>query len=148
MMFLRPESLQRYTSRVDLILLRFIREHFEGKSEVILAPLMQKLTFSIACEVLLGLADIKEQDMLFLHFDTMVKGMMQIPINIPGTRYNKALAESDVIRKQLQIWIDERKRDIDSEHSDILSGVLAYTDKYGKALSDEGQHAVLALCRP
>ena len=74
-MLMRPESLQRYTSPVDLIIIRFIREHFEGKSEVILGPLMKKLTFAIACEVLLGLADIKEQDRLFLHFDTMVKGM-------------------------------------------------------------------------
>ena len=48
MMFLRPESLQRYTSRVDLILVRFIREHFEGKSELILGPVMKKLTLSIA----------------------------------------------------------------------------------------------------
>ena len=55
MMFLRLESLQRYTNRVDLILLRFISEHFEGKSQVILGPLMKNLIFSIAYEVLLGL---------------------------------------------------------------------------------------------
>ena len=140
-MLMRPESLQRYTNRVDLIILGFIREHFEAKSEVILGPLMKKLTFSIACEVLLGLADIKEQDRLFLHFDTMVKGMMQMPINIPGTRYHKAVAESNAIRKQFQSWINERKRDIDAgsipEYPDILSGVLAYMDKHGKPLSDK-----------
>ena len=139
--FLRPESLERYTSRVDLILLRFIREHLEGKSNVLLFPLMKKLMFSIACEVLVGRGDGKDQDMLLLPFDTMVKGMMQIPINIPGTRYNKSLAASDVIRKQLQVWIDERRRDMAAgsvtEHPDILSGLLKYTDEHGQFLSDK-----------
>ena len=133
--FLRPESLERYTSRVDLILLRFIREHLEGKSNVLLFPLMKKLMFSIACEVLVGRGDGKDQDMLLLPFDTMVKGMMQIPINIPGTRYNKSLAASDVIRKQLQVWIDERRRD--TEHPDILSGFLDYRDERGEPFSDK-----------
>ena len=135
--FLRPESLERYTSRVDRIVLGFIREHLEGKSNVLLFPLMKKLMFSIACEVLVGRGDREDQDMLLLSFDTMVKGMMQIPINIPGTRYNKSLAASDAIRKQLQVWIDERRRDMVSEHADILSGFLDYTDEQGEPFSDK-----------
>ena len=140
--FLRPESLERYTSRVDRIVLGFIREHLEGKSNVLLFPLMKKLVFSIACEVLVGRGDREDQDMLLLSFDTMVKGMMQIPINIPGTRYNKSLAASDVIRKQLQVWIDERRRGMAAgisvtEHPDILSGLLKYTDEHGQFLSDK-----------
>ena len=139
--FLRPESLERYTSRVDRIVLGFIREHLEGKSNVLLFPLMKKLVFSIACEVLVGRGDREDQDMLLLSFDTMVKGMMQIPINIPGTRYNKSLAASDVIRKQLQVWIDERRRDMDAGlvtgHEDILSGFLCYRDEQGEPFSDK-----------
>ena len=53
MLFLRPESLQRYTTGVDLIVLRFIREHLHGKSDALLFPLMKKLTFTIACEILI-----------------------------------------------------------------------------------------------
>ena len=141
MMFLRPESLQRYTMAVDLIMLRFIREHLESKSEVLLFPLMKKLTFTIACEVLIGQQDPKDQDMLLLPFETMMKGIMQLPINIPGTRYQKALTASDVIRKHLQGWMDERRRHIDgglvTEHQDILSELLTYTDEHGQSLSDK-----------
>ena len=67
--------------------------------------------------------------------------MMQMPINIPGTRYHKAVEESNAIRKQFTTWINERRRAIEAgsvaEHPDILSGVLAYMEKQGTPLSDK-----------
>ena len=141
MMFLRPESLQRYMSRVDLILLRFIRAHLEGKSEVLLFPLMKKVIFSIACEVFIGLQDGKDQELLLLDFMIMVKGMVELPINIPGTGYNKALAAADAIRKRLQVWIDKRRRGMAAglviDHQDVLSGFLVYKDEHGQPFSDK-----------
>ena len=141
MMFLRPESLQRYTRSIDGILVRFIQEHLQGKSEVLLFPLMKKLTFSIACAALVGRPDRKDQDLLFLPFNTMMKGILQVPIKIPGTRYSKAVAAADAIRKQLQVWIDERRRDMDAGmvtgHEDILSGFLCYRDEQGEPFSDK-----------
>ena len=137
MQFLRPESLQRHTSRADLIALAFIRDHIEGKSKVALFPLVKKLMFTIACEVLIGRGDRKDQDVVHGPLDTMVKGLFQLPINIPGTAYSKAIAASDAIRKQLQVWIDERRRDMVSEHADILSGFLDYTDEQGEPFSDK-----------
>ena len=141
MLFLRPESLQRYTSRVDHITLAFIRDHIEGKSKVALFPLMKKLMFTIACEVLIGRGDRKDQDVVHGPLDTMVKGLFQLPINIPGTPYSKAHAASDAIRKQLQVWIDERRRDMDAGlvtgHEDILSGFLCYRDEQGEPFSDK-----------
>ena len=141
MMFLRPESLQRYMSRVDLIFLGFITEHLEGKSEVFLFPLMKKLIFSIACEVFIGLQDGEDQELLLLDFMIMMKGVLEFPINIPGTGYNKALAAADAIRKRLQVWIDKRRRDMAAglviDHQDILSGFLMYKDEHGQPFSDE-----------
>ena len=141
MMFLRPESLQRYTRSIDGILVRFIQEHLQGKSEVLLFPLMKKLTFSIACEALVGRQDMEDHDMLLHPFETMVKGLFHLPINIPGTTYSKALAASDAIRKQLQVWIDERRREMSAglltEHPDILSGFLCYRDEQGEPFSDK-----------
>ena len=128
-------------SRVDLIALAFIRDHLEGQSKVALFPLMKKLMFSIACEVLVGKGDRKDQDMLHHPFDTMAKGMYLLPLNIPGTTYSKALAASAALRKHLQVWIDERRRDMDAgsvtEHPDILSGFLNYRDEQGEPFSDE-----------
>ena len=141
MVFLRPESLQRYTSRVDLIALAFIRDDLEGKCRVTLFPLMKKLLFSIACEVFFGRGDREDQDMLRGLFDTMVKGFAQLPINIPGTPYSKAHAASDAIRKHLQVWIEKRRRDMDAGlvtgHEDILSGFLCYRDEQGEPFSDK-----------
>ena len=139
--FLRPESLQTYMSSVDVIVFTFIKLQFAGKSNVFLLPLMKKLTFSIACKVLVGRSDGKDQDMLLLPFATMVKGLLQIPIRIPGTRYHKALAASDEVKQHLQVWIDERRRDMASglvteQQEDIISGLLAYKDEHGEALAD------------
>ena len=78
--------------------------------------------------------------MLLLPFATMVKGLLQIPIRIPGTTYQKDLAASDELRKHLQVWINERKRDMVSglvtEQQDILPGLLTYKDEHGEALAD------------
>ena len=141
MVFLRPEALQRYTSRADRIALAFIRDHLEGESKVALFPLMKKLMFTIACEVLVGRRDREDQDKLHRPFDTMVEGLFQLPINIPGTAYSKAIAASDAIRKHLQVWIDERRRDMAAGlvtgHEDILSGFLAYKDEHGQPFSDK-----------
>ena len=141
MQFLRPESLQRHTSRADLIALAFIRDHIEGKSKVALFPLVKKLMFTIACEVLIGRGDRKDQDVVHGPLNTMVKGLFQLPINIPGTPYSKAHAASDAIRKQLQVWIDERRREMSAglltEHPDILSGFLCYRDEQGEPFSDK-----------
>ena len=141
MLFLRPESLQRYTSRADLTALAFIREHLEGKSRVALFPLMKKLLFSIACEVFMGKRDREDQDVVHGPLDTMVKGLFQLPLNIPGTAYSKALTASDAIRQRLQVWIEERRRDMDAGlvtgHEDILSGFLCYRDEQGEPFSDK-----------
>ena len=141
MMFLRPESLQRYTRSIDGIVVRFIQEHLHGRSEALLFPLMKKLMFSIACEVLVGRRDRKDQDLLLLPFETMVKGLFELPINIPGTTYSKAVAASDAIRKQLQVWIEERRRDMAAGlvtgQEDVLSAFLAYTDEHGQPFSDK-----------
>ena len=141
MVFLRPEALQRYTSRADRIALAFIRDHLEGESKVALFPLMKKLMFTIACEVLVGRRDREDQDKLHRPFDTMVEGLFQLPINIPGTAYSKAIAASDAIRKHLQVWIDERRRDMAAGlvtgQEDILSGFLEYRDEHGEPFSDK-----------
>ena len=102
---------------------------------------MKKLLFSITCQVFIGRVDKEDQDMLHGLFDTMVKGFAQLPINIPGTAYSKALAASDAIRKHLQVWIEERRREMEAGlvtgHEDILSGFLCYRDEQGEPFSDK-----------
>jgi cytochrome P450 family 26 subfamily A len=108
---------------------------------VLLFPLMKELAFSIACHVLTGQKDEKDHAMLLAPFYIVMKGLIEIPINIPGTRYSKALAASEEIRKRLQVWIDERRRDLDAgavaENGDVLTGLVEYRDGEGQPFSDD-----------
>jgi cytochrome P450 family 26 subfamily A len=142
MAFLQPESLRKYTAIVDRLLFAFIRKHLHGKPDVVLFPFMKELAFSIACHVLTGRDDVKDHATLLAPFNTMLKGLFEIPVNIPGTRYRKALAASKEIRKKLQVWIDERRRDLDArsvvQHGDnILTGLVEYRDAEGHPFSDD-----------
>jgi cytochrome P450 family 26 subfamily A len=124
---------------------------------------MKKLAFGIACEALIGRRDPRDHAALLPPFTTMLKGLFQIPLNLPGTRYRDALLASRAIRKQLRTWIDEaRARDVDrpqlvddrnesqdsreeeeeeeeddDDADNVLLGLLRFADELGLPLSDD-----------
>jgi cytochrome P450 family 26 subfamily A len=97
---------------------------------IALFPFMKRLTFAIACGVLLGCGDDAPDQRSLLHlFHTMTKGLFHLPINLPGTPYRKALAASPAIRERLQVWIDRRRLELTAARShrpDILSHLIQY----------------------
>eukprot|EP00250_Pteridium_aquilinum_P017170 c23488_g1_i1 orf=130-1626(+) len=141
MTFLRPEALQMYTGKADKSSQRFLEECWVGKSEVKVFPLMKQFAFAMACELLMSRYEKEEQQMLQEPFTTMMRGILQLPINLPGTRYTKAIAAANMLRSRFQVWIDERRRDLalgkSSNDEDMLSCLLSYADEDGKPLSDQ-----------
>ncbi|KAH7293621.1 hypothetical protein KP509_28G033600 [Ceratopteris richardii] len=158
--FLNPYALQRYTHPLSRIVLASLPHppHINNitsssasrsspppaEIELLAYPFMKKLSFSIVCHILVGIRVAADQDSLFHHFSTLVRGLFQIPIKIPGTRYSKAIAAASAIKKTIKTVIDKKRVEIASaesaavsEHQDVLSGLLNFKDEDGKALSEE-----------
>nr|AHF49536.1 CYP450 716-like protein [Ginkgo biloba] len=141
MMFLRPEALQTFVGRVDLIARRHLADEWIGKEEVRVFPLMEHYTFSLACNLFASVDDEGEIAKLSHHFMVLLKGVLQIPIDLPGTRYNKAKHAASAIRRELQSIIDHRRIALAhgnaSLEQDLMSYLLSNVDEEGKSLTDE-----------
>uniref|UniRef100_A0A0E0AKM0 Cytochrome P450 n=1 Tax=Oryza glumipatula TaxID=40148 RepID=A0A0E0AKM0_9ORYZ len=83
-----------------------VRRHIDlnwvGHKTVTVAPLARRLAFDIICSVIFGQGVGPIREALAADFETMVKAMLSIPVNIPFTKFNKGLNASRRIRKVLR----------------------------------------------
>ncbi|CAN4077123.1 unnamed protein product [Withania somnifera] len=137
--FLKPEALQRYIGIMDHIAQRHF-ESWENKKEVSVFPLTKRYTFWLACRLFVSVEDPNHVAKLADPFDVLASGLISIPINLPGTPFNRAIKASSFIRKELVAIIKQRKIDLAegkaSATQDILSHMLLTSDENGKFMDE------------
>ncbi|KAF8392762.1 hypothetical protein HHK36_020999 [Tetracentron sinense] len=135
--FMKPEALQRYIGIMDTIAQRHMESDWDNKQEVTVFPLAKMYTFWLACRLFLSIEDPEHVAKFADPFNVLASGIISIPINLPGTPFNRAIKASNLIRKDLRAIIKQRKLDLAenkaSPTQDILSYMLLTTD-------DNGQH--------
>ncbi|OVA10401.1 Cytochrome P450 [Macleaya cordata] len=117
------------------------RTHFENRwdneKEVTVYPLVKNYTFSLACWSLLGINDQARVDELIKPFSMVTVGIISIPIDLPGTPFNRALKASKLIRKELLSIVNQRKMDLTSSSEknndaspkqDLLSQIILFSN--------------------
>ena len=125
-------------------------EHWVGKDEVMVFPLVKLYTFSLACNLFAGINHPDDQAWISDHLMALQKGLLQIPVDLPGTRYNRAKRGANAIREQLDGLIRERKIALEegnaSPDQDLLSFLLSSVDEQGQFLThDEIKDNILLL---
>ncbi|KAK4478970.1 hypothetical protein RD792_014477 [Penstemon davidsonii] len=138
--FLKPEALQRYVGIMDHIAQRHFSDGWENKQEIVTFPLTKNYTFWIACRLFLSIEDPQHVDKFAEPFNLLASGLISIPIDLPGTPFNKAIKASNFIRKELVSIIKQRKIDLAegkaSPTQDILSHMLLTSDENGKFMPE------------
>nr|AOG74851.1 cytochrome P450 [Aquilegia coerulea] len=138
--FLKPEALFRYIGKMDYISKQHIKTHWDNKKEVLVSPLAKIYTFTVVCKSFLSIDDPVQVATLSAHFRVLLSGLVSIPIDLPGTTFNKAIKASNVIRKFILEMIQERKVAMEenkvSATQDILSHMLLTSDDNGKFMSE------------
>ncbi|KAG8373905.1 hypothetical protein BUALT_Bualt11G0073900 [Buddleja alternifolia] len=138
--FLNPEGLQRYVGIMDQLAQKHFAEKWENNKEILVFPLAKRYTFLLACKVFVGIEDSNHVATFYEHFDTLCSGLLTIPINLPGTLFNKAIKASNIIRKQILDIVKQRKIDLAegkaSPTEDILSHMLMRSDENGKFMHE------------
>lgn len=99
-----------------------------------------KLTFRIACKLLLSNQNEQETEQLYSLFSKYVRGTASVStllgLNIPQTTYGRARIAHSQLQKILQAKIAHRRAIGDTSPRDMLSLLLSATDEQGQALSD------------
>ncbi|ESQ47188.1 hypothetical protein EUTSA_v10027740mg [Eutrema salsugineum] len=126
--FLKPEALRRYVGIMDEIASRHFETEWANQDQLIVFPLTKKFTFSIACRLLLSMDDPERVRKLEEPFRMVIVGMFSVPIDLPGTRFSRAIKASRLIRKEVIAIMRMRKEELkarkaSAEH-DILSHLL------------------------
>lgn len=101
---------------------------------------LKRLSIEVICTTVIGMPPGAEMDRLRRDYGIVTGGFAALPINIPGTRYRKALQARDRILDVLRRLVRERRG---TPTEDGLSRMLAAAAAPGAELSDE--EAVLEL---
>ena len=83
---------------------------------------MQRLAIEVICTTIIGIAPGEETDRLRRDYGILTRGFATLPINIPGTPYNKALKARDRILETLLARVRDRRQ---KPAQDGLSRILA-----------------------
>ncbi|KAK4587612.1 hypothetical protein RGQ29_018858 [Quercus rubra] len=138
--FMKPEALQRYIGIMDTIARRHFEAGWEGKQEVTVFPLAKNYSFWLACRLFLSIEDPKHVAKFADPFTVLASGILSIPIDLPGTPFNRAIKASKVIKKELRAIIKQRKIDLAenkaSPTQDILSHMLLTSDENGQFMTE------------
>src|SRR5438874_11712840 len=95
---------------------------------------LKRLAIEVICNTVIGMPPGDEMDRLRLDYITLTNGFATLPLNIPGTRYRKALQARDRILDVLRRLVRERRQ---TPTDDGLSRMLAAAVSSGATLSDD-----------
>lgn len=136
--FLKPDALRRHVPVVDAIAGRHFAADWDRKDRVEVFPLAKRFTFWVACRLFMSLEDPRCIADFACPFNLLSAGILSIPINLPGTPFNKGIRASKAIRKKLSVIIRRRKEELEEGRAapgqDILSHMLVATDESGKPM--------------
>ncbi|KAK7399057.1 hypothetical protein VNO78_10232 [Psophocarpus tetragonolobus] len=138
--FLKPEALQRYVPIMDSLANSHFASLWDNNSQLYVYPLAKRYTFSLACRLFMSLEDANQVARFENPFHLLASGIISLPIDLPGTAFNKAIKAANSIRKDLLEIIRQRKLDLAqgkaSPTQDILSHMLLTSDHDGLFMTE------------
>lgn len=142
---LKPESLKHYVAAMDAMAGDQMDSEWVDHSVVKVYPLARKYTFELACRLFMGLVDPDQIKRLSDPFAVVTNGLISVPIDLPGTAYNRAVKAGRLVRAELLDLIKEKRKETmmknreeteEAGPGDILSKMLLVRDGDGELLSE------------
>lgn len=134
------EALGSYLPLIE----RTAEEYFAGwtkAGEIGWIEELKKFSIEVICAAIIGMPPGSEMDQLRRDYIILTDGFATLPINIPGTRYRKALQARDRILDVLRRAVKERRA---APTSDGLSRILASGSLTDDEAALELHHIVIA----
>lgn len=125
---------------MDHIAQRHFADDWENKNEVFVFSLTKRYTFWLACRLFLSIDDPQLVAKLAGPFHCVASGVISMPINLPGTKFNRAIKAANFVREEVVKIIRRRKIDLAegkaSPIQDILSHMLLASDENGEFMGE------------
>ncbi|KAK3005043.1 hypothetical protein RJ639_015940 [Escallonia herrerae] len=141
--FVRPEALQKYVPIIDCMAMQHLERNWSSAAnkQVKAFPLAQKFTFEMACRLFMSVEDPNQVASFARHFALVSAGLLGVPINLPGTTFNRSIKAANHIRKELSPILKERRKQLNGKEEvgrtrDLLSQILLATDENGEFLPE------------
>ena len=122
--FLKPEALQHYIAVMDSMAGEHIKIYWFPLGEVKVFPMVKKYSFALAFQVFMSIADPQYVEMIYHPFQILTQGFLSVPIDIPGTAFNRALKASKFIHGELLEIIRKRKMELQQKGESALRDLL------------------------
>lgn len=138
---LKPEALKQYIPVMDSMARKHMVTEWAPYKEVKVYPLSQKYTFALSCKLFMDEDDEDKVNKVLENFNIVTNGMISIPIDFPGTAYNRAVKGGKVLRDGLMKIISSRRKELmenkEIVRHDVLSKMLLVTNEDGKLMSEK-----------
>ncbi|KAI7987310.1 Beta-amyrin 28-monooxygenase, partial [Camellia lanceoleosa] len=127
--FLKLDAIQKYIPVMDTVAKHHIENEWAPKGDnVVVIDMAKKFTFELACQLLLNVTDSKQVAKFDNRFRNVIAGMMSVPIDFPGTSFNRAT-------KDRKMAVQQKNKD-SIIIRDLLSHLLVTPDEDGKLMND------------
>lgn len=132
---LKPENLKQFIPFMDSMARDHLNQEWIPFKEVKIYPLVKKYTFTLACKLFLSIEDFRHVKKLSDPFILVTSSMFSVPINLPGTPYNRAIKGGKMVREELMKIIKERKNEKNNYSNDLLSRLMSFSDENGEFMT-------------
>ncbi|XP_048137011.1 beta-amyrin 28-monooxygenase-like [Rhodamnia argentea] len=140
MSFFNPEALMRIVGVVDEVTKDHLRIHWEGKDQLEAYSTLKQHTFDLACRLFMSITDPQLVSRLADHFHVFLRGVVDLPLNVPGTNFYRSKKAADSIRKELRVLVKQRRAELEkktaSPSQDIMTHLIANGDENGKLMPE------------
>lgn len=135
------DAMEAYLPQMQSIIDAALRS-WSNAGEIRWLDELKRLAIEVICTTIIGLKPGPQMDALRRDYEVLLDGFAALPINVPGTRYNKALKARDRIMDFFRQTVTERRR---MATGDGLSRILAAGDALdNEAAALELHHIVIA----
>ncbi|XP_004299475.1 PREDICTED: beta-amyrin 28-oxidase-like [Fragaria vesca subsp. vesca] len=148
--FFSPNCLQKYVGIMDAFTKRHLDVFWSDKKQVKVLALTKMHTFALVCKIFLNVEDPSVIAKLEEPIQHIAAGFIALPINLPGTAFNRAIKASMQVRKDLEEMVQQRRIDLDrfrqtatasdvnenSNYQDLMSKLLMDTYSDGRQMKE------------
>ncbi|RDX60394.1 Cytochrome P450 87A3, partial [Mucuna pruriens] len=140
-----PEGLKRMISEVEQKACRTLQE-WSCQESVELKDATKKMIFDLTAKELISCDSTVTLENLMDNFVAFMKGLISIPLNIPGTAFHKCMQGRKRGMKMLKKMMQERREMPRKQEMDFFDYVLEELKKEGTVLTEEiAQDLMFAL---
>ncbi|KAJ0692277.1 putative abieta-7,13-dien-18-ol hydroxylase [Helianthus annuus] len=104
---------------------------------------MKTLTFNMICSLLFGIERGPQREKMLPLFQYMMGGVLSIPINLPFTKYNRAITARKKLVPMILHLIHEKRDALKEQtkqgdpHKDLITSLLSIRDDDGSKMMSE-----------